>query len=191
MTADPAEIIDFWLTEVGPERWYNASQDLDLEMRHRFGQDWRMARAGAYDDWILAPGPALALLLLLDQFPRNMFRGQAEAFASDAKALKLAKRALVLGHDLRTPEPERQFFYLPLMHSECLTDQERCCRLFHLRMSRTGEDNLLHARVHREIIRKFGRFPTRSESLGRPLSGAEAKWLETGGYHRVLEDLAE
>ncbi|QDL92627.1 DUF924 domain-containing protein [Paroceanicella profunda] len=191
MTADPAEIIDFWLNDVGEEGWYNSTPDLDREIRHRFGQDWRMARAGAYADWILKPAPALALLLLLDQFPRNMFRGEAEAFASDGKALQLAKRALVLGHDLRVEEKARQFFYMPLMHSECLSDQERCCRMFHLRTGPDSADNLLHARVHREIIRRFGRFPTRNESLGRPLSEAEARWLDSGGYSQVLEELAD
>lgn len=189
MRADPNEILDFWLYEVKSERWYVQEDDLDAEISHRFRMAWQSGRAGAYDTWILKPDTALALMILLDQFPRNMFRGQPEAFSSDAKALAQAKRALVMGHDLRVAEPERQFFYLPLMHSECLTDQDRCVRLIATRMPETGDKNLPHAQVHREIVRKFGRFPGRNDALGRQHVGEEQVFLTDGGYAKMLTSL--
>jgi uncharacterized protein (DUF924 family) len=176
------EILDFWLTELGPSRWYAADPAVDAAIAARFGAAVDAAREGAFEAWMLKPRGALALMILLDQFPRNMHRGAAEAFRSDAQAVALAKRALNLGHDRKTPEPERQFFYLPLMHSECLTDQDRCVRLILIRMPRTGGENLPHAVAHREVIRRFGRFPFRNEALGRPSTEEERAWLAGGGY---------
>jgi uncharacterized protein (DUF924 family) len=185
--ADPEAILDFWLAEAGPDRWYSPTPELDAAIRRRFLRTWRMARSAAFDHWVLQPRPALALLILLDQFPRNMFRDRAEAFASDGRALQLAKRALVFGHDLRIEPPARQFFYLPLMHSEHPADQDRCVRLFALRMP--GE-NLVHARAHRELIRRFGRFPGRNAALGRANTPAEAAFLAAGGYAALVRALA-
>lgn len=143
---------------------------------------WEQAVAGEFRDWGCDPVKSLALLILLDQFPRNMFRGTGRAFQSDRKALCIAKRAIDLGFDKRTPEPQRQFYYLPLMHSESLTDQERCVRLMKTRMPSAGEGNLLHAKVHREVIRKFGRFPYRNDALHRNTTTQEHAYLEAGGY---------
>jgi uncharacterized protein (DUF924 family) len=179
---DRDEILDFWLTEVGPSRWYAADPALDAAIAERFGAAVEAARDGAFDAWMLKPRGALALMILLDQFPRNMHRGAREAFRADAQAVALAKRALNLGHDRKTPEPERQFFYLPLMHSECLTDQDRCVRLIMTRMPQTGGENLPHAVAHREVIRRFGRFPFRNEALGRHSTEEERAWLAGGGY---------
>ena len=127
-------------------------------------------------------GRALALLILLDQFPRNMFRGTARAYRSDEKARSIAKQAIARGHDKVTPEPERQFFYLPLMHSEGLPDQERCVRLIKLGMPRTGIRNLQSAQRHRDVIRRFGRFPSRNRPLGRRDTEAEQLYRANGGY---------
>lgn len=175
-------ILTFWLDDVGPDGWYEQSDALDRQITERFGDVWAAALSGAHDDWISRPEGALALLLVLDQFSRNMFRGHADAFRSDARALVLAKTAIGLGQDLRTREPERQFFYLPLMHSEVLPDQERCVRLIMLHMPEHGDNNLPHAIKHREVIRRFGRFPSRNAALGRTDSDAERAYRADGGY---------
>ncbi len=177
-----SDVLDFWLREVGPSRWYVEDAELDAAVAARFGEASEAARRGKLDAWILKPEGALALLILLDQFPRNMHRGRPEAFRSDAAAIAHAKRALTLGHDRRTPEPERQFFYLPLMHSESLADQDRCVRLILTRMPETGGANLPHAVAHRDVIRRFGRFPFRNAALGRHSTADEAAWLAAGGY---------
>lgn len=175
-------VIDFWLDEVGPDRWYVADEAVDAEARRRFQSDVKAARGGKFEKWALTPRGALALLILLDQLPRNIWRGEAEAYASDAQAVRHATRSLMLGHDLKTPEPERQFFYMPLMHAENLAAQDRCVRLVISRLPEVGAHNLPHAVAHREIIRKFGRFPYRNRALGRQDTPDEAAWLAAGGY---------
>ena len=162
MWVKPEEVISFWLEEVGQDGGYKQDEQLDETIRSRFMESWRAAGAGELDNWMLRPDQTLALLILLDQFPRNMFRGSETAFSTDKKAIAVAKKALCLGHDLKVGEPERQFFYLPLMHSECITDQDRCVRLFMTRMPQTGGENLPFAKEHRDVIRKSGRFPYRN-----------------------------
>ena len=185
----PNDVLDFWLTEQGPEAWYKVDPSLDDEIRTRFGAAWETARAGGFEGWMFGPEGTLALLILLDQFPRNMFRGEARAFASDKQALALAKRAIDLGWDTRVAEPQRQFFYLPLMHSENLCDQDRCVRLMLTRMPETGASNLLHARAHREVIRRFGRFPYRNAALSRSTTRQEAAYMEAGGYGQTVREI--
>lgn len=182
MTDTPEAILAFWLDEVGPHRWFEADPALDAGMRRRFEALWREAAAGRLDGWIVQPRPALALVILLDQMPRNMFRGTARAFATDARARATAKRAIGLRHDRVTPEPARQFFYMPLMHSEGLPDQDRCVRLIALSMPATGRETLDHARRHREVIRRFGRFPSRNAALGRRDTPEERAYRQAGGY---------
>lgn len=178
----PESILDFWLNEVGPDGWYAVHPETDARLTERFMDTWKAAKRGELDDWGLRPREALALLIVLDQFPRNMFRNNGEAFSTDPKALCVAKKAISLGHDLQAAEPERQFFYMPLMHSESLVDQDRCVRLILTRMPKTGAETLRHARAHREVIRQFGRFPYRNDALGRRTTHAEASYLEQGGY---------
>jgi uncharacterized protein (DUF924 family) len=180
--ADYEQVLEFWLNEVGPERWYVADPELDEIVRARFEGDVLAARRGLLNAWILHPREALALLILLDQFPRNIWRGRPEAYSCDAHAIAMAKRALNLGHDEQVPEPERQFFYLPLMHHESQMDQERCVRLILTKMPATGAANLKHAIAHRDLIRRFGRFPFRNAVLSRHDTPAEAAWLAAGGY---------
>ncbi len=187
--ADAAEIRRFWLEEVGPKGWYNSSPELDETIRERFEESWEQAQRGECNEWACDPDKSLALVILLDQFPRNMFRGSGKAFESDRKALCVAKKAIEMGYDMRTPEPERQFYYLPLMHSESLMDQERCVRLMTTRMPETGGPNLLHAKVHREVIRKFGRFPYRNDALHRPPTALEEDYLRAGGYGETLREV--
>lgn len=182
------EIIDFWVNDVGEDRWYNSTPELDAEMRRRFEPHLKDAMAGKAKGWLCAPESTLALLILFDQMPRNMYRGTAEAFASDSKALKMAKKALDAGHDLKTDMPLRQFYYLPLEHSECISDQERAVRLFAANIP--GEEGLLHAKVHREVIRRFGRFPYRNEALGRKTTPEESAYLSAGGYQETLREIA-
>ncbi|HDR29509.1 DUF924 family protein [Rhodovulum sp.] len=183
------EIIEFWLNEVGPDGWYKADPEVDAAITERFKPDWEAAHAGALHDWPTNPSGALAFLILTDQFPRNMFRGDWRAFATDALARAASKQAIDLNFDTRCPEPERQFFYMPLMHSECLMDQDRCVRMMLTRMPQTGADNLLHAKAHRELIRKFGRFPFRNEALHRGSSPEEIAFLDGGGYAACVEQL--
>ncbi len=182
MGSEIARVLRFWLDEVGPVRWYRPDASLDVEIRGRFRDLWGRAATGACDHWVGTPEGALALLVLLDQFPRNMFRGTADAFATDRRARRAAPLAIARGHDRATAEPERQFFYLPFMHSESLPHQERCVRLIAMGMPETGGDNLAHALRHREVIRRFGRFPSRNRPLGRRDTEAERAYRAAGGY---------
>ncbi|WP_187429653.1 hypothetical protein ROLI_024300 [Roseobacter fucihabitans] len=182
----PEEILSFWLDEVGPEGWYKQSDALDREIKDRFEATWRGACEGKFSLWLTYPNGALAYIILLDQFSRNMFRGSGRAFASDKAALAAAKSAIDKGWDMRIDAPARQFFYLPLMHSENLCDQERCVRLICDRMSDDGGDNLLHARAHRAIIREFGRFPFRNDALARAPTKPELEFVARGGYGEML-----
>ncbi|MDB2369111.1 DUF924 domain-containing protein [Octadecabacter sp.] len=185
----PSEVITYWVDEVGPKGWYAGGDELDVQVRARFEAAWYDAQDGAYGLWLTSPHDALAYLILTDQFPRNMFRDTATAFASDASARAAAKGAIDRQWDLRMPEPERQFFYLPLMHSENLVDQDRCVRLMCARLVDTGADNLRHACAHRNVIRRFGRFPTRNKALGRVPTAAEGAWLVDGGYALALREV--
>lgn len=189
MDPDAAEICDFWLEEVGPEGWYRSDPEFDERIAERFGSVWDVARRGGHDGWQSRARSCLALLILLDQFPRNMFRGGSDAFASDPKALRVAHLAIRLGHDSRIEFPARQFFYLPFMHSESLAHQDRAVRLF--AMHDPGGGNLGHARAHRWIIRKFGRFPYRNAALGRATSAEEQAFLDAGGYGAAMRAVAD
>ena len=180
--ANPEEILAYWLDEIGPDGWYGGGEALDAEIKQKFEDDYRRACDGALSLWLTYPSGTLAYIILTDQFPRNMFRGTAESFASDGISMAAAKMAISKGWDQRIDEPARQFFYMPLMHSECLVDQDRAVRLIMTRMPETGEGNLLHAKAHREVIRRFGRFPYRNEALGRETKDAESEFLEEGGY---------
>jgi uncharacterized protein (DUF924 family) len=179
------DVLTFW-EEAGPEMWYKQDDSFDLTIRDRFGALWDSASRGGCDSWAMGPRGSLALIVLLDQFPRNMFRGSGRAFATDARALRVAHLALSKGWDLRIAPPLRQFFYMPFMHSERLADQDFCVRLFAERMP---GDNLRHARAHREIIRRFGRFPYRNEALGRQTTPEEQAFFDGGGYGAILKEL--
>ena len=182
------ELADFWLNEVGEKGWYLQDDALDARIRERWLPLWEEARTGALDGWRCTPRATLALLVLLDQFPRNMFRGDARAFASDILARRIAKDAIMRGFDQRTPLPERQFFYMPLEHSELPADQDRAVRLMLLNFGRDSE-MLRHARAHRGIIRRFGRFPFRNAALGRESRPQEVAFLAEGGYTAALKEV--
>lgn len=186
---NPEDVLAFWLDEVGPHKWYKGGAALDAQVRETFEETWRAAAGGALSLWLTYPSGTLAYIILTDQFPRNMFRGTAQAFATDKASVAAAKSAIARGWDMRIDEPARQFFYVPLMHSECLADQERSVRLILTRMPETGADNLMHAKVHREVIRRFGRFPFRNEALHRATQASEASFLAGGGYGAALREL--
>ncbi|WP_370401204.1 DUF924 family protein [Sulfitobacter sp. JB4-11] len=183
------EVLAFWLDEVGPTGWYDTSDALDEKIREKFMETWEGACAGKFSLWLTYPSGALAYIILMDQFPRNMFRADGRAFASDRAALAAAKSAIERGWDMAIDEPARQFFYMPLMHSENLCDQDRCVRLMCERMPESREQNLLHARAHREVIRQFGRFPYRNAALSRPATELEIAYVEQGGYGSTVRAL--
>ncbi|MDE4172613.1 DUF924 domain-containing protein [Phaeobacter sp. PT47_59] len=185
----PEEILEFWLDEVGEKGWYLQDETLDETIRSKFQTTWEAACEGRFSLWLTYPSGTLAYIILTDQFPRNMFRGSGQAFASDGIALAAAKNAVHRKWDLKIDEPARQFFYLPLMHSENLCDQERCVRLLKERMPERGDSNLLHARAHRDVIRKFGRFPYRNAALMRHSTSPERAYVAGGGYGETVRML--
>lgn len=187
--ARPEDVLSFWLDEVGPAGWYDQSDALDADIRKRFEPTWERAREGALSLWMTYPSGALAYLILTDQFPRNMYRGTAKAFATDRAALALSKIAVDRNWDLKIDGPARQFFYMPMMHSECISDQERCIRMFTTRMDGEDSSNLLHAQAHRDVIRRFGRFPFRNEALERRTLETEEAFLAAGGYGATVREL--
>lgn len=186
MADDPEGVLDYWLGEVGPEGWYLGSEELDDEIRGRFGDLWQAARDGGLDHWCEGTVGSLAFLILTDQFSRNIFRDKAEAFDTDPQARACARKALEEGWDMQAPEPERQFFYMPFEHSEDPADQDLSVELFSTRMPETGAENLLHARAHAEIIRRYGRFPFRNAALGRESTPEEEEFLQAGAYAGVV-----
>ena len=187
--SEPDDVLAFWLDEVGPAGWYKSDATLDQTIRDRFMETWERARDGALSMWLTYPTGALAYIIVTDQFSRNMFRDDPRAFSTDKAALAAAKCAVNKGWDMRVDEPARQFFYMPMMHSESLMDQERCVRLMHSRMPESGGPNLLHAKVHREVIRLFGRFPYRNGALSRKSTGPEQVFADEGGYRAILQRL--
>ena len=182
----PEEIVTFWLEEVGPSGWYKSEDSLDDQIRERFLQTWEEAREGAHGLWLMSAQGALAYLILTDQFPRNMFRGSGDAFATDPSARAVAYDAIEKGWDMDVPEPERQFFYMPMMHSEDMKDQDACVKLMAERLTDPKVNNLLHAKAHRHIIQRFGRFPYRNDALSRETTADEANWMKNEGYSDCL-----
>lgn len=174
----PARVLDFW-TEAGPKRWYVRDEAFDTDIRARFLAAHEAAAAGRLAAWEDSAEGALALLILLDQFPRNMFRGSARAFVTDPLARAAATRALQRGFDQDIEPPLRQFFYLPFMHSEQIADQDRCVALFE---AYGDAENLKYAIIHADIIRRFGRFPHRNPILNRITTKDEKDFLDSGGF---------
>jgi uncharacterized protein (DUF924 family) len=173
----PAAIIAYW-REAGPDRWFKKDSALDNEIKQRFLATYEAAAAGKLTSWESSAEGALALLILFDQFPRNMFRGETRAFATDALARAVASRAVLNGFDGAFPDM-RGFFYLPFTHSENLADQQRGVALYR---AVGDDDGLKWAETHADIIRRFGRFPHRNAVLGRITTPEEQKFLEEGSF---------
>ena len=184
-------VLEFWLYRVGPDGWFAANApDVDQEIRDRFMGLWDTALHGGLTDWCASPEGALCYLIVTDQFSRNMWRGDARSFATDALARRAARQAIARNDDLKVSGAARVFFYLPFEHHECLSDQEWNLDLIAERLPDPDGGYRLHGRVHHEIIRRFGRFPYRNEALGRISTAEEEAFLQSGGYGAVLHALA-
>jgi uncharacterized protein (DUF924 family) len=170
-------VVDFW-REAGAGLWFAKDTAFDRQFHERFLSEHEAAARGQRAHWQAQPAGALALVLLLDQFPRNAFRGTPRMYATDTLARTAAATAIDVGHDHAVQAALQVFFYLPFAHSEELADQERCVAL----VRRLGEPDLSHAEHHRDIVRRFGRFPHRNPILGRAMTSEEQRYLDDGGY---------
>ncbi|WP_256645534.1 DUF924 family protein [Thermomonas paludicola] len=175
MSAAP-DIIAFWRA-AGPGKWFNGGKAFDDACRERFGAAHMAAARGELAAWMESADGALALLLLLDQIPRNIFRGSGHAFATDGLALHYAQRALAAGLDAQVDSQLRAFVYLPFEHCEAMAMQDRSVEL----MATLGDSLLGYAHAHRNVIKRFGRFPHRNAALGRINTPDEQAWLDAGG----------
>lgn len=173
-TAD--DVLDFWFGDGMRPHWFSGSRDIDDRIGAEFAETYNAAHRRGLDDWAMSPDGALALVIVLDQFPRNLFRGSGRAFEADATALGHARAAVDAGFDARLAPDRRVFLYLPFEHSENLADQDRAVALFRA----LGDAGYLdYAIRHREIIARFGRFPHRNAALGRPSTPEEKAFMKT------------
>ena len=186
--ADPVEVLDFWLGEIGPDGWYAGSEAIDAACRDAFSDLWQAAHDGGLEHWVEGTVGTLAYLIVTDQFPRNIHRGTALGFATDVRALAAAKLAVAAGWDMAAPEPERQFFYMPFEHSEDSADQVLAVQYLTERLA-SNPEMALHARAHQDVIRRFSRFPTRNEALSRASSPEEQSYLDEGGYIALVRQM--
>ena len=178
MVTTRSEVVSFW-RDAGAEQWFARDDSFDAEFRKRFEADHFAAARGEYEAWIELAEGALALLILLDQFPRNCFRGNAHSYATDGLARHYAGRAIGAGFDLQVDSSLRMLFYLPFEHSESISDQDRSMELF----GGIGDAELMkYARLHRDLIERFGRFPHRNAALGRESTREEIDYLASGGF---------
>lgn len=177
MTTTAAEVVRFWRL-AGMRAWFNGGEAFDRQCEALFLAAHLAAARREHEDWLDSAEGALALLLLLDQIPRNVFRGSGHAFASDGLARHYAERALAAGHDAAFEPELRAFFYLPFEHSEELADQQRSVALFEALGNQTYTQ---YAVEHRRVIERFGRFPHRNRALGRTSTADEQAWLDAGG----------
>ena len=184
MNITPQDILSFWFDEAGSKKWYNGGDAFDAIIRNRF-EDFTVEtaahiRKNGHHEWEGDPEHLLALIIMLDQFSRNMYRGTKGAFAFDDLALSLAKKAVDRGDHLKLSQEQRAFIYMPYMHSESLLDQDECVRLCDMYLDNAS--TLHHAKEHRKLIQKFGRFPHRNAIIGRENSDEEEGFLQSGGY---------
>jgi uncharacterized protein (DUF924 family) len=175
--AEALEVVEFW-REAGPALWFAKDAQFDARFRERFQHDHEAAARGELDYWMSSADGALALLILLDQYPRNAFRGTPRMYETDALARRFAAQAFAAHYDRQLPMELRKFLLLPFAHSEDLADQERSVAL----ARELTADDLAHAEHHRDIVRRFGRFPHRNRILQRETTPAERRYLENGGY---------
>lgn len=179
-----ADILNFWFSDRVKARWFNSTAGFDAEIINQFGDTADMLAKGPFphSTWETEPDSALALIIALDQFPRNMFRGAAEAFQWDALSLGVAERMIDQAWDMEIPTARRSFVYMPFMHAEDLTAQNRCVELTGFRLEDGGGGTLHAAISHRDVIEQFGRFPHRNATLGREITLEERQFLKSGGY---------
>jgi len=172
---DIEEVLEFWFREDVKPLWFDSNPAFDQAIRKQFAELFARAATGELKDWESSAEGCLALCILLDQMPRNMFRGDARAFTTDEKALAVAEHALARGFDAGLPAERKQFLYLPFMHAETLSNQLRALALFE---SQGMPRNRRYAEEHVAIIRRFGRFPHRNAVLGRESTEAEIAYLD-------------
>ncbi|MBM3543596.1 MAG: DUF924 domain-containing protein [Alphaproteobacteria bacterium] len=171
------DVVRFWFEELTPKNWFRRDTIVDAAIKVRFGEIYEQLKEGVPDDWLSSPEGFLAAIIVLDQFPRNMFRDDARAFATDEEALTLAKRAIAQGLDERLAPKERAFLYMPFQHAEDAKDQARSAGLF---TALGNPYNLDFALRHQAVIDRFGRFPHRNQVLGRSSTTEEMAFLEKG-----------
>ena len=171
------DILKFWFDETDQNLWFQSSSDFDSEIENRFENDYKLAVQGLYDEWVSEPRGTLALIILLDQFPRNMYRGTPKAFASDDKALSLSQFAIKEDQDTGLSPHEKMFLYMPFQHSEDLEIQEKSIQLFKS-LNKDMPQAYDYAIRHYDVINEFGRFPHRNTILGRQSTSAEKDYLK-------------
>ena len=174
-----SDVLSFWFEQSGREKWFKTSDSFDADVRRRF-ETLAVSLAGARSLQPETPNEALAMILCLDQFPRNMYRGTPAAFAWDDRALSCAQHMVDQGWDLKLEQDPRSFVYMPFMHAEDLAMQAMCVDLTDRRLD--NENQLFHAKAHMKLIEKFGRFPHRNEILGRKSTAEELSYQADGGY---------
>jgi len=174
MNLTPKEIIDFWFSDRVKKQWFSSTPAFDKELIEKYEAVWEKASSGELDDWCDYPDGCLALVIILDQFPLNMFRGQAKSFKTERRAVEIARNAVNQELDLKIGKDKLAFLYMPYMHSEDLADQDISVKLYR---ENNLNANITFAEHHREIIRKFGRFPHRNRILGRESSEEEIRYL--------------
>jgi len=174
-------ILSFWFEDTKPELWFRRDDAFDKIISERFDALHKDACSGAFETWRKHARPCLALIIVLDQFSRNLYRDAPRAFAQDEKATAIAREAIGQRFDKSTPPEQRAFFYMPFMHAENLSDQEACVRLFKANLP--GTMNIPFAEEHRDIIKRFGRFPHRNKILGRISTPEEIMFLKAGGFN--------
>lgn len=174
------EVLAFWFLDCDPRSWFGGGEDFDRTIAARFSGTVADARAGRLDDWADSPRGLLALVIVLDQFARNIHRGNGQAYASDAQALDLTMEALARGDEAHLSLSERQFLLMPLMHAEDIAVQQKGIARFE-KLAEDGASALAFAKAHADIVAKFGRFPHRNAELGRVSTEAERAWLAEHG----------
>ncbi|MGZ3711538.1 MAG: DUF924 family protein [Bdellovibrionota bacterium] len=177
----PYDILDFWFSSRVSNLWFNSNPEFDRELNDKFEPLFKRASAGELSDWQQTPEGALALVIALDQFPLNLYRGRAESYSTGDLAVAAANHAIAQGFDRRLPATQLAFLYMPFMHSESIADQDRSVELF----EKAGlADNMRFAQHHRELIQRFGRFPHRNAALARVNTPDEEAYLATKGAFR-------
>lgn len=168
------DVINYWYSERIKKHWFSSTPELDNEIKNRYEKIWESASIGQLDEWKNTPEGCLALIIIFDQFPLNMFRGEAKSFQTESKAIEVAMAAINSNFDKKLSNDKLSFLFLPFMHSENIEDQELSVKLFR---KYNLVNNLKFAQHHRDIVQKYGRFPHRNKILGRENTKAESEYL--------------
>ncbi len=170
------EILDFWFADATRKLWFDSTPEFDAQLRERYRDTWEAARRGELDGWTETAEGCLALVIVLDQFPLNMFRGEAQSYSTEAQSREVSRTAIERGFDGQIETERKAFLYMPFMHSEKIEDQDFALELF----DQPGlESNQRFARHHHGIVERFGRFPHRNAALGRESTAAEVEYLNS------------